>query len=523
MTPVHQCKKGDAHNIFLIFLERSLPFDNFFAQLIVLQPALNMQELGAESLESDMLTMVKNYFSEFKVLKTASKEFWLVNAMVFFDGLAYFSMMNILSIYLTKNCGFSDFDSGKWIGIYTLLITAFIFGVGAICDTVGIKRSFSVGLGILIITRSIFAVTPFFVKDQGLLQIIVISSMIAMSFGTAFMTPIFNTAMRRFTTKENRSTGFNVYYLIMNIGAIFSGFLVTDGLRTLFGEINGNLAIMLVGMLMNLCAFMAIMFINENNYADPSEKVEVKIGKRPLAIFLEVWKESAFQKLVVFLVLTIGVRLVFTHQFLVMPKYYTRVMQGDFELGFANSINPIIIVVGLIVLIPIINKYNTFKMIVLGMAISAFSLVIMALPIEWTLAIPGIHNLDQAYTFIIFAQIIVFALGELIFSPRFSEYTAMIAPKDKVASYMSLASLPMFIAKPINGFVSGLLISLYSYDGIRAKIDTGNVAYNNSPEFMWFIYFLLALMSPIGVVMMKKYLRSSDEAAPVADDKSQVC
>lgn len=463
-----------------------------------------------------MLTLVKNYFSEFKVLKTASKEFWLINAMTFFDGLAYFSMMNVLSIYLTKNVGFSDFESGKWIGIYTLLITAFIFGIGAICDIVGIKRSFLGGLGILIVTRFIFAVSPFFVKDQGTLQFIVIAAMLAMSFGTAFMGPIFNTAMRRFTSKENRSTGFNVYYLIMNLGAIFSGFLVTDGLRSTFGEINGNLAIMMLGMLMNVGAFVAVLFMNENNYADPSEKVEVKVGKRPLAIFAEVWKESAFQKLVVFLVLTIGVRLVFTHQFLVMPKYYTRVMQGDFELGFANSVNPIIIVVGLIILIPIINKYDTFKMIVLGMTISALSLVVMALPISWTLAIPGIHNLDQAYTFIIFAQIIIFALGELIFSPRFSEYTAMIAPKDKVASYMSLAALPMFIAKPINGFISGLLISWYSYDGIRAKIDTGNVAYKESPEFMWFIYFLLALMSPIAVVLMKKYLRS-ESAAPAAE------
>ena len=39
------------------------------------------------------------------------------------------------------------------------------------------------------------------------------------------------------------------------------------------------------------------------------------------------------------------------------------------------------------------------------------------------------------------AQILVFAFGELLFSPRFSEYVARVAPKDKVASYMSLAAL----------------------------------------------------------------------------------
>ena len=36
---------------------------------------------------------------------------------------------------------------------------------------------------------------------------------------------------------------------------------------------------------------------------------------------------------------------------------------------------------------------------------------------------------------------------------------ARVAPKDKVASYMSLAALPMFIAKPINGIIGGLLVA----------------------------------------------------------------
>ena len=45
-----------------------------------------------------MWTAVKKYFSEFKVLKTASREFWLINAITFFDGLAYFSMVNAITL-----------------------------------------------------------------------------------------------------------------------------------------------------------------------------------------------------------------------------------------------------------------------------------------------------------------------------------------------------------------------------------------------------------------------------------------
>jgi MFS family permease len=468
-----------------------------------------------------MLDTVKNYFAEFKVLKSASKEFWLINAITFLDGLAYFSMVNIITLYLTSNAGFSDVDSGAWVGIYTLYITAFVLGVGAVCDVIGIKKSYYIGLVFLIFTRLGMGAAPFFLRGQTL-QIVIMGCLLATSLGTAFMTPIHNTAMRRFTTKENRSTGFNVYYLIMNVGAILAGFAVTDGFRGWLGEINGNLAIMLFGFGMYVLALICTWMINEENYADPDERTVAvdPLAKRPLQVFMEVWKEKPFQKLVLFLLLTIGVRLVFTHQFLVMPKYYTRVLGSNFELGLANSINPFIIIVGLIVLIPVINAFDTFKLIVVGMAISALSLLFLAVPIQWYLEIPGIHNLSQAYLVAIVAQIVVFAFGELIFSPRFSEYTAVVAPKEKVASYMSLAALPMFIAKPINGFISGLLIARYSYEGIRAKIDTGNVSYGESPEYMWLVYFLIALLSPIAVIAMKRVLTSSHEPAAATDDSS---
>lgn len=457
-----------------------------------------------------MIKAVTDYFSEFKVLKSASKDFWLTNAIVFFDGLAYFSMIIVLTIYLTKNCGFNDVDSGKWVGIYTLYITAFVFAVGSICDVIGIKKSFFIGIALIALSRLGLGLSPTILQGDDL-KLAVQGSLIILSLGTAFMGPVTMTALRRFTSKENRATGFNVYYLLMNIGAILAGLVVLDGLRKSFGDVNGNLAIFDFGFVMAIICFICVIFLDENNFAEESERVENGAeSKRPLAIFMEVWKESAFQKLILFLVLTIGVRLVFTHQFLVMPKYYTRVLYSNFELGAANSINPAIIVVGLILLIPIINRFSTIRLIIVGMSISALSLVLLALPIEWVMSLPWINNLTEAYFFIIIAQILIFALGELIFSPRFTEYIASIAPQDRVTSYMALSSLPMFIAKPINGFVSGLLISKYCYDGIRPKIETGNIPYSESPEFMWLIYLLLAIVSPIAVILLKNFITQNN-------------
>ena len=467
-----------------------------------------------------MFSAVTSYFSEFKILKSASRDFWLTNAIQFFDGLAYFSMITVLSLYLTTNCGFNDIDSGAWVGIYTLYITAFVFAVGSICDVIGIKRSFYAGIALLAVARLGMGIAPTMLHGEAL-QWCVRGLIIVMSLGTAFMSPVSMTSLRRYTSKSTRATGFNVYYLLVNVAAIIANALVVDGFRKRFGEVSGNLAIFDFGFVMALAALVCAALLREDNYAEPTERMENKSDRRPLAIFMEVWKESAFQKLLLFLVLTIGVRLVFTHQFLVMPKYYTRVLHSDFELGLANSINPFVIVVGLIVLIPVINRFPTVKLIIVGMAISAASLVVMALPLEWIMKVPGIHNVTQAYLFIIITQILVFAVGELIFNPRFTEYIASVSPPDKVSSYMALSALPAFISKPINGFVSGILISRYCYDGIRPKIETGNVGYGESPEFMWLIYLILAVMSPIAVIALRDFITRGNQPATATEGGSE--
>lgn len=86
---------------------------------------------------------------------------------------------------------------------------------------------------------------------------------------------------------------------------------------------------------------------------------------------------------------------------------------------------------------------------------------------------------------------------------------------------MALSALPMFIAKPINGFLSGILISLFCYDGIRAKIDTSNITYGDSPQFMWLIYFIMAALSPICIILFKKRLEIKKAQASLPEKEEE--
>lgn len=465
------------------------------------------------------------YFSEFGVLKDCGRNFWYTNFIQFFDGLSYFTLIIVFTLFLKKYCGFTDANAAFWVGMYTLFVSMFVFAVGTICDIIGLRKTYLIGFALLIGGRVILGMGSDFGMalhlDQGTSGIFVMAGIGVMSFGTAFMSPCISTSIRRFTTLRARPTGFNFYYLFMNISALLAGFAIVDPLLAWKGDVNGLLWVVNFGTCCNVIAFIFTRLVDEDFFAEPSEKLSksATVARRPLQLIGEVAKEKAFRKLIVFLVLTLGVRLVFTLQFLVMPQYYTRTIGDDFSLGFMNSLNPFVIITGLILIIPVLKKFSTVKLMISGMSISALSLVLMAVPPEWYFILPGIETIGQAYFVAIFAQIIIFASGELLFSPRFSEYVARVAPKDKVASYMSLSALPMFIAKPINGVIGGLLVSYLCYDGISAKMDTGHIGFWNSPEFMWTLYLFMALVSPIAIILTKDSFVSDNPEEDAREDE----
>ena len=93
---------------------------------------------------------IVKYFSEFGVLRECGKNFWLTNFIQFFDGLSYFTLIIVFSLFLNKYCGFRDADAPYWVGMYTLFISLFVFAVGTICDIIGLRRTYLIGFTLLI-------------------------------------------------------------------------------------------------------------------------------------------------------------------------------------------------------------------------------------------------------------------------------------------------------------------------------------------------------------------------------------
>lgn len=637
-----------------------------------------------------MWKVVKDYFSEFKVLKKTPREFWTLNLVVnFFEMLAYFSFITILTLYLSQNLGLNDEIAGNIMGYFTLLLSVVMFFSGFIIDSIGIKKALVISMIILIPCRFLLGFTTpidtwnlensidfqqtgkiiideeynksYFTTDKALsteakidiiskanvfvsseanetidilkedpdklfqnlllafekspvvtehfpgnmkeimkdqanvnkalimivnadtelgekyfihldpaskeykeqvltivkafyelrpqkalpdwlvsftetamyqyslkaiglfqyapnyafIDIIMIFMhliLIIIAFGEALMVPAIYAALRRYTNKRTSGTAFNFQYLTMNIGAVLS-FATFDILRLNFG----NESIFIFGGVMAIiCSIGAIALRSNISVDDEGTIIETPpIAKEkrenPITIAISVMKETAFWRFLLFISLLIGVKLTFTHQFIVFPKYYERVLGENAPIGLLNTINPTIITIGLILFIPVIMRFSVFRLIIVGTIVSSISVFALVIPAKlFTVLGWSLHN---GYLTLILLQIVIFSFGELIWSPRLSEYTVTIAPKGREGSYMSMAVLPMFIAKPLNGWLSGKLLTEYCPENVMDDIVSGARGWHNGPEMMWLILGLIAISSPILVLLLKNVIKP-DESSP---------
>ncbi len=111
--------------------------------------------------------------------------------------------------------------------------------------------------------------------------------------------------------------------------------------------------------------------------------------------------------------------------------------------------------------------------------------------------------------------IVVFTIGEAIWSPRLMQFTVEIAPKGKEGTYLALSILPFFVAKLIAGPLSGWLVKQYT--PMIDKLDeTGAVIKDaagktvqivgdiSQHHMVWIWIGGMAVISPICLLLLKK-------------------
>jgi MFS family permease len=482
---------------------------------------------------TDSQQPARSFLSKFMVLKGAAPELWLAFCLKLLN-FAAFAVTNLtLKLWLSDEFGYSDREAYHYVLAWAISITMVTLLVGSLTDAIGLRKTFFLGVFICIFARMVmvFSTAPWVAIFLGLMPLAV---------GEALGTPVLVAAVRKYSTTPQRSFSFSISYTVLNMGSFIAAWLF-DYVRQHVGEhghlelpwLHASLASYRVLFAVSLgIQFLMIPLVylirpgievtdDGIKIAPPATRpAGEKLGAlildsvrssavETVRLFKTLFKQQGFHKLIIFLLLVAFLKMVLMHMYYVYPTFGIRVLGDGAPVGKLWGINALVVVI----LTPLIGVFTqrqpAYRMVTVGGIITAASVFIMALPVGWfqPLADGSIgqwfgHNyLDlkgavHPYYVMITIFVVIFSVGESIYSPRVYEYASAIAPKGLEASYASLSYLPFLLAKLLLLYFAGDILTRYCPE-------TGE----RHPETMWLCVALVACVAPVGLIALRSLIK----------------
>jgi len=510
--------------------------------------------------------VVKDSFNElgstFIAFIKAPKALWGINIPYVIEGLVYFGVLTILGKYCSENVGLSDLHAGWVYSVFTAGITFAMLFLGGVSDKIGVARALALAFMMFIVGRGLIALSGSIPLGQGAgspMFIMMAVGLLITLVAYGLYQPAAYAGVKRYTTPKTAAMGYAVVYGLMNLGAFFSGF-VSPAIRHRFEGVfppNGLTAVFWTYTALCVIALMVSLIIltrktdaeavariaRETSEIEESEGGVPKTSETPqapaepiplsanlrfgafislavlaigiavaatigrlnvnaivtyaIAAFLVIWTIYEFLRVrpdhpfrntrfTFFIFVLIPVQTLFAHNWLTLPYYLDRAFRGSvvsnyFE--FFSNINPILIFFLAPIVAGLTARANVYTMMIVGT-------LVMALPTF--LLVIGPHMVP----FLVY--ILLMSIGEAMWQPRFLQWVAEVAPPGKTGLYMGIGQFPWFLTKFVTGLYSGYFVATYI-----PKPETG-LAMNT--ETMWFIYALIAMISPVALILARKWM-----------------
>jgi len=394
--------------------------------------------------------------------------FWVCGGMEMVERLAYYGVRQVSSLYATDaasngGLGLVGTDVGI-IFLFWALMQSFVpVLTGGISDRVGYKETIFASTVIKILGYLLMAWFPSF---WGFM-----AGAMVLAFGTGIFKPGIQATIVKSTNRQNSSMAWGVFYQTVNIGG-FIGPLLAAQLRQLEWA----------HVFYACAAIIALNFLLLLTYkeADKEERLahraKVKAGEIKET---SLWRDSLTELLrpvmIWYMVLFSGFWFMLMAFWDVAPLYFrdwvdTTVMVQHL-FGADGTSNPVWIFLlgmtqdgqriqpeGLVNLNAMLIMFFCF--IVAGWSALMRATTSMALGTflaAATLLMIGGFN----YVWIMVLGIVCFSMGEMLSSPKSSEYLGNIAPNQKKAMYLGFSQLPLGIGWSLEGFFGQYLYGEY--------------------------------------------------------------
>lgn len=447
-------------------------------------------------------TAIRKARDNLNSLNESPRDLWVAFLLKFCDSYGYFSVSQVLVLYLHQEFGISDLEAGAAYGAWGVAITGWGLLMSVLNDYMGVRNALLVGFA----TSSLSYILLANARSKSFVFFCLFC---ILPLGNSLGIPMISIGIKRFTTPTNRGFAFGIFYSFMNLAAFISGPIIDAITRSVgfdpsldsvplfgVGRYSANRCVILTAAFSSFCSFFVTLLLLRDVKVDASgrEQTRAQIEEEQQqraaetcderwAKLLQLLRSATFWRFSLFTLLLINLNAVFRHLDATFPTYLVRTYGslGENNKGLLYSINPLLI----ILLVPLVaaatTSYAHFDMIKWGgyvTALAPFSLALAS-------SIPACIGM-----------VVLLSLGEAIWSPRTYDYTYSIAPNGQEASFAALAAAPLFAAKIPVGLLSGYLLNTYCPEGGP-----------NRGQVMWLIIGLVTLTSPILVTLLEKVIR----------------
>jgi dipeptide/tripeptide permease len=419
--------------------------------------------------------------------------FWVANLIEVLERFAYYGIYFGFGIYMAQ-LGYTR-DQLGWVQSGFLLVSYIVPVVsGSFADRFGFKKVLIVSylaylpsILLLIVTRSFSGIAL---------------TMLSIALAAGIFKPLISGTVRVTTDATNKTLGFGIFYAMVNIGGSF-GPIVAGKLRA----ISWNYAFFAAAAAIVTMLVITILF-----YKEPPRQIEGETLSRK---FREIGVALADLRFSAFLVL-LGLMfwLPFWSFFNLCALYVDanldtaalhQTLRSVFGAGFANFLSHqdeqgVWRVLGetiahtgwIIMLLQIfvsraLERFPAMPSFMVGLIVAAVGFVVMG----WA---------RSAAAPLVLLGIFLFAVGEMVASPRIQEYITWLAPREKAGLYMGTN----FLAIGIGGFTSGR-----TYTPLHGKLEAAG-----HPEVVWYI---LAAHLVLAVIVLWAFVRLFGEFKEVAE------
>jgi POT family proton-dependent oligopeptide transporter len=466
-------------------------------------------------------------------LTSLPRSYWMVNIMEIIERLAYYGVRVVIPIYIAQadspgGLHFTQTEKGTiflWWAIVQSLVPLFS---GGFADRYGYKKTIAVSITIKALGYLLMATQrefwPFLL------------GCCVLAFGTAIFKPGVQGTMCQSLSKKNSGVGWGMFYMLVNVG----GFLGPPLAHYLFG-------ISWPAVFYGCAVIVSLNFLMLLTYKEVHPGGEQTGG--PMEIMRTTFRNMLNPRLAAFILIMSGFWLMFMQLYDLLPNFIedwvdSSSLVAAFHLPswmlwstsprglqlsqeWMINFDSGLIILFVVLVSAMVAKMRRVTSIFIGIVVSSVGLIMSGYTTSGFLCMFGI---------------LVFAVGEMLASPKMNEYLGVIAPEGQKGLYMGYANIPLAVGWSFGSWFGG---TIYESMGEKANFavkylatqyqltnvprteamnklmevsglsnaDATTLLWNTyQPYRPWFIFAGVGIASAIGMFFFARWVRNHEGA-----------